>query len=92
VSTRTIVAAILSMVTVTLMAVTLIGAGDLCHPNGWTESWSWIVVGLFAAGAMFASVRRPLSVRFMAAVVAGTVVGGGFWLLLVGSWVSACTA
>ena len=89
-TTRAIVATILGMVTVALMAVTLIDYRDLCDPSGWTQS-SWVVVGLFAAGAMFASLRAHLVVKVMAAVLVGAVVGGGFWLLLLGKWVSACT-
>jgi hypothetical protein len=89
--TRAIAAVILWMVTVTLMAVTLIARGDLCHPSGWTYS-SWKVVALSAGAAMFASLHARLIVNVTAAVLVGALVGGGFWLLLLGQWVSACTA
>jgi hypothetical protein len=71
--------------------VTLVQEGDLCHPSGWTQS-SWVVVAFLAAGAVFASLRGRLIAKVMAAVVVGALVGGGFWLLLLGRWVSACTA
>ena len=89
--TRAIAAVILWMVTVTLMAVTLIAKGDVCHPGGWTYS-SWWVVAFSAGAAMFASLHGRLIVNFMAAVLVGALIGGGFWLLLLGQWVSACAA
>ena len=89
---RAIAAAILWMATVALVLATLVEEGDLCHPSGWTQSWSWIIVAFLAAGAMFASLRGRLVVKVMAAAVVGALVGGGFWLLLVGQWVGACTA
>ena len=89
--TRAIAAVILWMVTVALMAVTLIAEGDVCDPGGWTYS-SWIVVALSAGAAMFASLHGRLIVNVTAAVLVGALVGGGFWLLLLGQWVSACTA
>jgi hypothetical protein len=91
VSTRAIAAAILWIATLAFVIVTPVGEGDLCHPSGWTQS-SWVVVAILAAGAMFASLRGRLVAKVMAALIAGAVVGGGFWLLLVGSWVGACTA
>jgi hypothetical protein len=89
--TRAIAAVILWMVTVALSAVTLMTEGDLCHPGGWTYS-SWIAVAFSAGAAMFMSLRGRLILDVAVAVLVGALFGGGFWLLLVGQWVSACTA
>jgi len=88
---RAIAAAILWIATVALVVVTLVEEGDLCHPSGWTQS-SWVLVAFLAAGAMFASLRGRLIVKVMAAAVVGTLVGGGFWFVLVARWAGACTA
>jgi hypothetical protein len=82
---------ILWIATATLVAVTLANDGDLCHPSGWKQS-SWIVVAFLAAAAMFASLRARLAVKVAASVVAGALIGGGFWFFLVAQWVGACTA
>jgi hypothetical protein len=89
--TRAIAAVILWTVTVALIAVTLITKGDPCNPGGWTYS-SWIAVAFCAGAAMFVSLRGRLIVDVAVAVLVGALFGGGFWLLLVGQWVSACTA
>jgi hypothetical protein len=88
---RAIAAATLWITTVALVVVTLVEEGDLCHPSGWTQS-SWVVVAFLTAGATFASLRGRLAIKVMAAASTGALVGGGFWLLLVGQWAGACTA
>jgi hypothetical protein len=90
-STRALVAALLWLTTSGLAVATFVDSGDPCTPSDWSV-WTMAAVGFSAAAATFASIRTRPTVALAGALVAGTVIGGGVWLLALMRWVSNCTA
>jgi hypothetical protein len=89
--TRLLVAVLLWVGTAALVAATLAGQGDPCHPSDWSF-WTLVGVGFCAAGAMSASVRARVAAALAIGVFVGLVIDVAFWFLLLMRWVGSCTA
>jgi hypothetical protein len=86
-----LVAVFLWLATTALVAATLAGQVDTCHPSDWSF-WTLVAVGFGSAGAITASLRTRVSVALAIGVLGGLVIDFVFYFLLVLRWVGSCAA